>query len=135
MATGSKWMRKLPFTRRMSAVRGAGRKNGGSLPGPWSSLILRSAAIYGTGRGVHAALREGRIPRGAGAGIVSRIHVEDLAAIIEAGLYAELEGAWPVADDAPCSSTEIAAWCVRTMNLSDTLRRPFSAFPITGQEG
>ncbi len=45
--------------------------------GPWSSLILRSAAIYGPGRGVHAAIREGRIPRSAGSGIVSRIHVED----------------------------------------------------------
>jgi nucleoside-diphosphate-sugar epimerase len=78
--------------------------------GPWSSLILRSSAIYGPNRGVHAALREGRLPRGSASGVVSRIHVEDLAALAEAGLYSDLTGAWPVADEAPCSSGEIANW-------------------------
>jgi len=82
--------------------------------GPWTSLILRAAAIYGPGRGVHAALREGKMPRGVASGIVSRIHVEDLAALLEAGLFADLQGAWPVADDAPCSSAEIAAWCIES---------------------
>jgi nucleoside-diphosphate-sugar epimerase len=75
--------------------------------GPWSSLILRSAAIYGPNRGVHVAAREGRLPRGAGSGIVSRIHVDDLAAIAEAGLFSSLTGAWPVADEKPCPSDEI----------------------------
>ena len=80
--------------------------------GPWSSLILRAAAIYGPGRGVHAAVREGRAPRSAGSGVVSRIHVDDLAALADAGLFADdLKGAWPVADDLPCSSAEIVAWC------------------------
>lgn len=85
--------------------------------GPWTSLILRAAAIYGPGRGVHAALREGKLPRSAGSGIVSRIHVEDLAAIVEAGLFSDLQGAWPVADDAPCSSEEIVRWCRKLMRL------------------
>jgi nucleoside-diphosphate-sugar epimerase len=83
----------------------------GSSSGRWTSLILRAAAIYGPHRGVHAAIREGKMPRSAGSGIVSRIHVEDLATIIQAGIFFPLEGAWPVADDAPCSSAEIAAWC------------------------
>jgi nucleoside-diphosphate-sugar epimerase len=82
--------------------------------GPWTGLILRAAAIYGPARGVHAALREGKMPRGAGSGIVSRIHVEDLAAIIDAGLFADLQGAWPVADDEPCPTEEIAAWCIES---------------------
>ena len=77
--------------------------------GPWTSLILRSAAIYGPGRGVHVALREGRVPRGGGSGIVSRIHVDDLVALIHAGLFSGSEGAWPVADDFPCSTADIAA--------------------------
>jgi hypothetical protein len=85
--------------------------------GPWKSLILRAAAIYGPERGVHAALREGKMPRGAGSGIVSRIHVEDLVSIIEAGLFGDLQGAWPVADDAPCSTEEIAAWCAKLLQL------------------
>jgi nucleoside-diphosphate-sugar epimerase len=76
--------------------------------GPWTSLILRAAAIYGPGRGVHTAIREGRLPRGAGSGIVSRIHVDDLAAHADAGLFSDTQGAWPVADEAPCSSAEIA---------------------------
>ncbi|HWE49283.1 MAG TPA: hypothetical protein VG273_05820 [Bryobacteraceae bacterium] len=76
--------------------------------GPWTSLILRAAAIYGPGRGIHTAIRAGRLPRGAGTGVVSRIHVDDLALHSEAGLFADLQGAWPVADDLPCSSAEIA---------------------------
>lgn len=79
--------------------------------GPWSALILRAAAIYGPGRGVHTALREGRLPRGNNSAVVSRIHVDDLAAIAEAALFSELEGAWPVADDLPCASAEILDWC------------------------
>jgi len=80
--------------------------------GPWTSLILRAAAIYGPGRGVHTALKEGRAPRGAGSGVVSRIHVDDLAALVDAALWSDLGGAWPVADDLPCSSAEIIEWCL-----------------------
>jgi nucleoside-diphosphate-sugar epimerase len=85
--------------------------------GPWTSLILRSAAIYGPGRGVHAAIREGKWPRSAGSGIVSRIHGDDLAAIVEAGIFSDIQGAWPVADEAPCSSEEIARWCRDLLQL------------------
>jgi nucleoside-diphosphate-sugar epimerase len=85
--------------------------------GAWTSLILRSAAIYGPGRGVHVSIREGKLPRSAGSGIVSRIHVDDLAAITEAGMFADIGGAWPVADDAPCSSDEITRWCRKLLQL------------------
>jgi nucleoside-diphosphate-sugar epimerase len=82
----------------------------------WSSLILRSAAIYGPGRGIHVRLREGKLPRGAG-GVVSRIHVDDLAAILQAGIDSQLDGAWPVADDYPAASEEVADWCAEYMDL------------------
>lgn len=85
----------------------------------WSHLILRAAAIYGPGRGVHTAVREGKMPRGIAAGVVSRIHVEDLAAIIDAGIHSVVEGAWPVADDDPCSTEEIAEWCARRFAIAD----------------
>lgn len=85
----------------------------------WPSLILRAAAIYGPHRGVHAALREGKMPRSAGSGIVSRIHVEDLAAIVHAGIFADLEGAWPVADEEPCASAEIAQWCSQVLKMGE----------------
>lgn len=92
--------------------------------GPWTSLILRSAAIYGPGRGVHAALREGKLPRSAGSGVVSRIHVNDLAAIVESGIFSDIQGAWPVADDAPCSSDEIIRWCRKLLQLKPVGGRP-----------
>jgi nucleoside-diphosphate-sugar epimerase len=88
--------------------------------GNWSSLILRAAAIYGPGRGVHRAIREGRIPRSSAAQVVSRIHVDDLATLAEAGLFSDISGAWPVADDLPCASAEIAGWAVRLLGLPET---------------
>ncbi len=83
--------------------------------GPWSSLILRPAAIYGPGRGVQESL-----PRGAyhaGDNYVSRIHVDDLAAHAEAALLCDLEGAYPVADEHPCTTREIAEFCASLLHL------------------
>jgi nucleoside-diphosphate-sugar epimerase len=83
--------------------------------GPWSSLILRPAAIYGPGRGVQESL-----PRGAyysDDNYVSRIHVDDLAAHAEAALLSELEGAYPVADEEACTTREIAEFCARLLHL------------------
>jgi nucleoside-diphosphate-sugar epimerase len=85
--------------------------------GPWTSLILRAAAIYGPGRGVHVSIRAGLLHRSAGSGMVSRIHVDDLAAIVEAGIFSDTQGSWPVADEAPCSSDEIARWCRKLLQL------------------
>jgi nucleoside-diphosphate-sugar epimerase len=76
--------------------------------GPWASMILRPAAIYGPGRGVHESMRRGafRLP-GDGSRFISRVHVEDLAALAMAALLSGHTGAWPVADEEPCSSLEI----------------------------
>jgi nucleoside-diphosphate-sugar epimerase len=83
--------------------------------GPWSSLILRSAAIYGPGRGVHESLKRGtcRVDDH----FVSRIHVDDLAAHVEAGLLSKISGAYPVADEEPCTSRKIAEFCAELLNL------------------
>ncbi len=73
-----------------------------------SSMILRPAAIYGPHRGVHESMRRGtfRLP-GDGSRFISRIHVDDLAAIASAALLSGHGAAWPVADEEPCSSLEI----------------------------
>lgn len=96
-----------------------------------STLILRSAAIYGPGRGIHVRLRENKLPRGAG-GFVSRIHAEDLAAMLEAGIESRIEGAWPVADDHPAASEEVAEWCAKFMGipLPDGAGR---TYPVAGR--
>jgi nucleoside-diphosphate-sugar epimerase len=96
-----------------------------------SSLILRSAAIYGPGRGVHVRLREGKLPRGAG-GVVSRIHVDDLVSILEAGIDSGLEGAWPVADECPAASEEVVAWCTNRMGIALPQGSP-QHFPVSGR--
>jgi nucleoside-diphosphate-sugar epimerase len=85
---------------------------------PWSTLIVRPAAIYGPGRGVHVRIRERRPPRTSGSTVVSRIHVDDLAAILEAGIFSGMEGSWPCADDAPCSTEVISSWCAKLLNNS-----------------
>lgn len=86
--------------------------------GPWSSLILRPAAIYGPGRGVQESIRHGT--HSLSDQYVSRIHVDDLALHVEAALLSNLTGAYPVADEEPCTSLEIAGFCARLLNLPVT---------------
>lgn len=86
--------------------------------GPWSSLILRPAAIYGPGRGIQVSLAAGRFRlAGDGSNFVSRIHVDDLAAHVEAALLSDATGAYPVADERPCMSREIAEFCSRLLGV------------------
>jgi nucleoside-diphosphate-sugar epimerase len=86
--------------------------------GPWPSLVLRPAAIYGPGRGVHVALREGSFQlANDGSNFVSRIHVDDLATHAGHSLLSDLTGAYPVADEKPCSSREIAEFCANLLGL------------------
>jgi nucleoside-diphosphate-sugar epimerase len=99
--------------------------------GPWRTLIVRPVAIYGPGRGVQEKIRRGKLPRGAG-GFVSRIHVDDLAAVLEAGVLSDLEGAWPLADDRPCPSEEIAEFCARLLRVP--MPRPEAAISISGRK-
>ena len=83
--------------------------------GPWSTLILRPAAIYGPGRGVHKRVELGEYQMGDN--FVSRIHVDDLAAHVEAGLLSTLTGAYPVADEEPCTAREAGTFCAQLLNL------------------
>jgi len=86
--------------------------------GSWRTLVLRCAGIYGPGRGVHVALRKGRFGHVLDPDrVVSRVHVDDLASLAVAALHSEVEGTWPVADDEPATTREVAALC-RTLGLS-----------------
>ncbi|MEQ1884758.1 MAG: NAD-dependent epimerase/dehydratase family protein [Bryobacteraceae bacterium] len=90
--------------------------------GPWSTLVLRPAAIYGPGRGVQESIQRGE--HSLSDRFVSRIHVDDLATHAEAALLSSLTGAFPVADEEPCTSREIAEFCARLLNI-----------PVTGTPG
>jgi nucleoside-diphosphate-sugar epimerase len=86
--------------------------------GPWSALILRPAAIYGPGRGVQVSIQRGE--HNLSDRFVSRIHVDDLAAHVEAALLSTISGAYPVADEEPCTSRDIAEFCARLLNVPVT---------------
>jgi len=80
--------------------------------GSWSTLVLRPAAIYGPHRGLHVLLRQGTSGRIRDPGrLVSRVHVDDLAALVDSALSSEVTGAFPVADDEPATTREVAAFC------------------------
>lgn len=88
------------------------------LAGPWSAMVLRPAAIYGPGRGIHISMIRGDfLLLGDGSNYVSRIHVDDLAALAEAALLSPHTGAWPVADVEPARSRDIARYCADLLGL------------------
>lgn len=100
--------------------------------GPWSSMILRPAAIYGPGRGVHESMRRGtfRLP-GDGTRFISRVHVEDLAALAQAALLSGHTGAWPVADEEPCSSLDICRFVSALTGLPMPEPAPAGSVSVT----
>ncbi|MBK8695400.1 MAG: hypothetical protein IPN17_24780 [Deltaproteobacteria bacterium] len=83
------------------------------------ATALRAAGIYGPGRGLHRRLVEGsyRVP-GDGGQVVSRVHVEDLAAMAMGCLEAGLRGGFFVAaDDAPVPQAEVVRWLCAGLGL------------------
>jgi nucleoside-diphosphate-sugar epimerase len=100
--------------------------------GPWRSLILRPAAIYGPGRGVHVSMSQGRYTlMGDGSNFISRIHVADLAAVAAAALLSNLAGAFPVADLHPCSAREMAEYCANRFHLPMPVNESEANVPAT----
>lgn len=80
------------------------------------ATVLRAAGIYGPGRGLHRRVLEGRhaLPDG-GLRVVSRVHVDDLAALLDACLTRALRGeTFVVADATPVPQREAVEWlCAR----------------------
>jgi nucleoside-diphosphate-sugar epimerase len=83
--------------------------------GAWSSLILRPAAIYGPGRGIQESMQRGSYSLSDT--YVSRIYVDDLAAHAEAALLSSIVGAYPVADEEPCTSRQMAEFCAGLLGV------------------
>ena len=117
------------------------------------ATILRAAGIYGPGRGLHSRILKGtyRIP-GDGTGVVSRIHVSDLAEMVLAvfrrartekrdrGLDAPASRApeqrtrgevFVVADDAPVPQIEVIAWLCRRLELPMPPHVELDEAPVT----
>lgn len=84
------------------------------------AVVLRAAGIYGPGRGLHQRLSAGtfKLTEG-GHNVVSRIHVEDLAALCLAALErGERALTFPVADDAPVPQIEVVRWLVARLGVA-----------------
>lgn len=96
------------------------------LAGAGRATVLRASAIYGPGRGVHA---RGGAGRGDPDRVVSRIHVDDLAAVCVAALSRAVGGAWPVADEEPASAREVARACADLGLRLPALPAPASGVP------
>jgi nucleoside-diphosphate-sugar epimerase len=95
------------------------------LEGPWSSMVLRPAAIYGPGRGIHVSLPRGEFKlAGDGSNWVSRIHVSDLAALCGLALASREGGCWPVADAEPARSADIARFVCDLLGCPPPGSRP-----------
>jgi hypothetical protein len=80
--------------------------------------VFRLPGIYGPGRSAldRALAGEGRLV--GGTGVFSRIHVDDLAAGVVAGLDAP-PGAYNLADDLPAPADEVARFAARLLGLPE----------------
>lgn len=80
--------------------------------------IFRLAGIYGAGRGPFAKVRAGRAQRVVKQGqIFSRIHVEDIAAVLAASIRRPAPGIYNVCDDEPTPPEDVIEHAARLLNL------------------
>jgi nucleoside-diphosphate-sugar epimerase len=81
------------------------------------AAVLRSPGIYGPERGLHVRLRRGELKlSGDGSRYGSRIHVEDLAALLLASSRTPGE-TFVVGDLEPCPQRELVAWLCERLTV------------------
>jgi nucleoside-diphosphate-sugar epimerase len=82
--------------------------------------IFRLAGIYGSGRNQLETVRDGTARRVIKPGqVFSRIHVEDIAGILQASISRPNPGqAYNVADDEPCPPQEVVAHAAELLGLA-----------------
>ena len=81
--------------------------------------LHRLPGIYGPGRSAFDRLREGRARRVAAPGqVFSRIHVDDLAAGLEASIARPRAGGiYNLCDDEPAPNSEVVAYAARLLGM------------------
>ncbi len=89
--------------------------------------IFRLAGIYGPGRGPFEKVRDGTARRIIKPGqVFSRIHVDDIAQVLEASIKAPNPGAaYNVCDDNPCPPQEVIGYAARLLGLPEPPAVPF----------
>lgn len=94
--------------------------------------IHRLAGIYGPGRNALVNLREGKAKRLIKPGqVFNRIHVDDIAAIIDASISHNSGGIWNVADDEPGPPQDIVAFAADLLGVWPPPEIPFDPASLT----
>ena len=110
--TGGAWVDE-------SAATGGRRPTRAAADAAWLALgarVFRLPGIYGPGRSALERVAAGDAHRVGGAGVFSRIHVDDLAAGVVAGLDAPA-GAYNLADEAPASHDAVIEFAAALLGL------------------
>jgi nucleoside-diphosphate-sugar epimerase len=90
--------------------------------------IFRLAGIYGPGRGPFEKVRDGTARRIIKPGqVFGRIHVDDIAQVLEASIRAPNPGAaYNVCDDNPCPPQDVIAHAARLLGLPEPPAVPYA---------
>jgi hypothetical protein len=98
-----------------------------------SVQVFRLAGIYGPGQNQLEALRRGEARRIVKAGqVFNRIHVDDIATAVIAGLCRpELTGLFNVADDLPASSEEVITYAASLLGMQAPPAIPFETAELS----
>jgi hypothetical protein len=112
--TGGAWVDES------AAIGGGRRVERARADAAWLELgarVFRLPGIYGPGRSPLDRVREGKAHRVDAPNVFSRVHVDDIASGVIAGLGAPA-GAYNLADDAPCSQNEVIEYVARLLGLT-----------------
>ena len=95
--------------------------------------IFRLAGIYGPGRGPFEKVRDGTARRIIKPNqVFGRIHVDDIAQVLEASIRHPNPGAaYNVCDDNPCPPEEVLSHAARLLGLPDPPEVPFDQASMT----
>ncbi len=95
--------------------------------------VFRLAGIYGPGRSVFDKLRDGTARRIRKDGqVFSRIHVEDIANVLEASIAQPRAGAlYNVADDEPVAPSDVVAYAAELIGVPPPPEVPFEEADLT----
>ena len=95
--------------------------------------LFRLAGIYGPGRSAFDRLREGRAQRVVKPGqVFSRIHVDDVAAVLAASMARPDPGrTYNVADDEPAPPQDVIAFAAKLLGMPVPPEVPLEAAELT----
>ncbi|HLT77925.1 MAG TPA: SDR family oxidoreductase [Ferrovibrio sp.] len=95
--------------------------------------VFRLAGIYGPGRSQLESLRRGTAKRLVKPGqVFCRIHVEDIAQVLQASIARPDPGAiYNVADDEPAPPQDVVAYAAKLLGMAPPPEEPFDAAKLT----